>query len=175
MVKTIVGKTDEVAEDVDSLKGMSKEDFINNANNSLEDEEASDFWKMIGTGDAENIFTSLDSDGDGTLSEEELNILAGADGDDSNISLKDLGEFFKAKEAEEAIGAEAAEESESPEAQAETPETVQPQTQTDSSGASAGNYNGDGNTNYNPDIQSVQEDARTPEKIQQEITEQENK
>ncbi|MBQ9246284.1 hypothetical protein IJ182_08465 [bacterium] len=162
VVKSYVSKDAEFSQDATELNGMSKEDFIQNATNAQEDENASDFWKLIGTDDAENIFNTIDSDGDGNLSEEEIAALAGKDGDVDSISLSDLSNFFKT----DAEGLGATTPSETPVQQAEEPSGTD-------SGAPSGSYNGGGD--YQPSVDSVPEQKRTVEQIDTEIQEQETK
>ena len=170
MVKTVIGAEADISEDVSNLNGMSKDDFIKNAGDAVEDEEGSNFWKMIGSDNAENIFNAIDTDGDGKLSEEEVKAVSNFDENDKNISLSDLGNFFKTKE--EVIASDTTEAdktvSEAP-VSGEHPTVSQPSVSSPSGGSS---YNAENVTSGN-NVPQVQEKARTEETIQQEIDEQE--
>jgi hypothetical protein len=57
--------------------------------------ENEDFWKGLSEEEKEKLFDAIDTDGNGTLSADELGIYSEIDGDASNISQQDLVELFK--------------------------------------------------------------------------------
>ena len=179
-VKNLVKQNSSISEDTSALEGMSQEDFINNANESLENEDSSEFWQLVGADGAEKVFNQMDTDGDGSLSAEELAALSGVDGDDENISLSDLSKIFSTdpEATSEPFKIEEETSVEKPQETSETQEsqdvtaTEKPQGSTSSdSQSSSGDYNYDNSSNNN----EPKENERTAEVIDAEIKEQEDK
>ena len=146
-MKISESKAKQYIEDIEVLKGMSKREFLDRAQDVLfdsyddNDESTINFWDAIEEYGSEDIFKLLDEDGDGVLGEDEINKFNELDGDDENLSLYDLENIMTEIEATEAA------------------------TATNSSGVTTyGNSNP--NTTSNPDA-GVQ--ARTPEQIESEI------
>ena len=146
-MKISESKAKQYIEDIEILKGMSKREFLDRAQDVLfdsyddNDESTINFWDAIEEYGSEDIFKLLDEDGDGVLGEDEINKFNELDGDDENLSLYDLENIMAEIEATEAA------------------------TATNSSNVTTyGNSNP--NTTSNPDA-GVQ--ARTPEQIESEI------
>ena len=103
MIDTMLKSSNKIEEDVSSLEGINKNDFLKNSQEAKNDENASMFWQMMGMDDAEGIFNNLDTDKNGSISAEELAKIATLDNDKNSISLQDLGNFFKKKEETSSI------------------------------------------------------------------------
>lgn len=157
MIGEMLHSYNEAKENVSELDGMKREDFIKNATDAQNSENAPMFWQVIGMDNAEGIFDTFDSDGDGTLSTEELEAISGLDGDKNSVSLQDLGNFFNSQENE--IGIETTQ---------EIQETTNTQTQ-NSSSPSVGSTN----NSFTPQTIENGNKERTIEVINKEIADQE--
>ncbi|MBQ4078213.1 hypothetical protein IJD15_03435 [bacterium] len=159
-IATMLKSSSEVQEDVTTLEGMNKETFIKNSTDAQNNEDSSMFWQIMGIDNAEGIFDNIDADKNGTLSAEELQEIASLDGNKNNISLQDLGNFFKNKENETAIE--------------NTQETVSPQqTQTTQPTRNPGVSSSSSSSSFNPTTTGSSSGERTLEVINKEISDQE--
>lgn len=160
LIGTMLKSSEEIEEDLSSLDGMTKDDFLKKATDAQSDEDTSMLWKLMGMDNAEGIFDKLDKDGNGSLTTEELEELAAFDGNRNNLSLKDLGNFFK--EDSDEVSAEESQEIE--EAQ---------QTQNSPQISNSGFSGVPSNSSFTPTTNNQKKEERTVETINKEIADQE--
>ena len=157
-IKDLLGQmlksSDKIQEDISNLEGMSKDDFLKNATEAQNNDDASVFWQLMGMDDAEGIFNNLDVDGDGILSTEELETIASLDSDKNSISLQDLSDFLGNEDDNLSIE--------------DTPEVAETQ-QIGSSNLSSMPYSG----SFMPPTNKENIEKRTVDTINKEIAEQE--
>lgn len=84
----------------EEMKGLDLKSFSKLSKMNGED-SANDFWNSLSDFDLDKLFGMIDTQKDGILSEEELNVLSSIDGNSNNLSLFDLQQLIDGLSIEE--------------------------------------------------------------------------
>jgi hypothetical protein len=85
----LASKTNSSKTSATSSEASSEDELV-----EVDDSELS-AWEELSDEDKKAIFNALDTDSSGTLSEEEVGLSSGVDGNSNDLTIKDLTELFK--------------------------------------------------------------------------------